>query len=404
MPPTRTTWSISSRRRVGHRLLDGRDDALEQIGRELGELRSRQAHLEVAGLVVDRRDERDRDLRLLRRGELDLRLLGLLVEALEGVLVLREVDSLVLLELGDHPLDDRLVPVVAAEVVVAGGREHLEDAVADLEDRDVEGAASEVEDEDVLVLGRLVDAVGERRGGRLVDDALDVEAGDLAGVLGCLALVVVEVGGDGDDRRVDGLAQLGLGVRLQLLEDHRGDLGRRVLLAAHVHAHVAAGAGFDLVRDDRLLFLDLGLLAAHEALDREDGVLGVHDGLALGDGADEAVAAVSERDDGRGGAPAFRVLEHGRLAAFEDGYARVGGSEVDSDGLTHVYSPGSVQFGFERNLSESLADLGVSNRSPEGLRYARNCSKKSYSAGAVAGFWCWPPWGLFLVVRVDEGS
>ena len=319
-------------RRIGHRLLDRRYDALEQVGRELGELGAGQAHLEVARLVVDRRDERDRDLRLLRRGKLDLRLLGLLVEALEGVLVLREVDSLVLLELGDHPLDDRLVPVVAAEVVVAGGGLHLEEGGL----VGVESSISRIETSKVppprsktrivLVRPLLVDAVCERCGGRLVDDALDVEAGDLAGVLGRLALVVVEVGGDGDDRGVDGLAELRLGVGLQLLEDHRGDLGRRVLLAAHVHAHVAAGAGFDLVRDDRLLFLHLGFFTAHEALDREDGVLGVHDGLALGHGADEALVVLGERDDGRRGAPALRVLEHRGLAAFEDGDARVGGA------------------------------------------------------------------------------
>ena len=42
-----------------------------------------------------------------------------------------------------------------------------------------------------------------RRRGRLVDDALDLEAGDPAGVLGRLALGVVEVGGDGDDRLGD---------------------------------------------------------------------------------------------------------------------------------------------------------------------------------------------------------
>ena len=176
-------------------------------------------------------DERQVDLGLLRRGELDLGLLGGLVEALEGHLVLRQVDALVALELGREPVDDRLVEVVAAEVVVARGRLDLEHAVADLQHRHVERAAAEVEDEDRLV-GLLVEAVGQRRGRRLVDDALDVQARDPAGVLGRLALIVVEVGRDGDDRGVHGLAQVGLGVGLELLQDHRRDLRRRVLLAA----------------------------------------------------------------------------------------------------------------------------------------------------------------------------
>jgi hypothetical protein len=43
-------------------------------------------------------------------------------------------------------VDQALVEVVAAEVRVAVGRLHLEHAVADLEDRDVERAAAEVVD------------------------------------------------------------------------------------------------------------------------------------------------------------------------------------------------------------------------------------------------------------------
>ena len=159
--------------------------------------------------------------------QLDLRLLGGLLEALEGLLVLGQVDALVLLELGQQPVDDPLVEVVAAEVGVAVGRLDLEDALAQLEDRDVEGAAAQVVDGDLLV-ALLVEAVGQRRRGRLVDDPLDVETGDAAGVLGRLALRVVEVGRDGDDRLGDLLAEVRLGVRLELLEDHRADLGRRV--------------------------------------------------------------------------------------------------------------------------------------------------------------------------------
>ena len=338
MPPTRTTCSISvtpfslassSAWRTGFTTRSSRSPVssvslarVSRVSRCFGPRR--------VG-----RDERQVDLRLLRRGELDLGLLGRLVEALEGHLVLRQVDALGCLELLDEPVDDRLVEVVAAQVVVTGGGLDLEHAVADLEDRHVERAAAEVEDEDRLV-GLLVEAVGERGRGRLVDDALDVEAGNVAGVLGRLALVVVEVRGDRDDRGVDGLAQVGLGVGLELLEDHRADLRRRVLLAARLHARVAVGAGDDLVGDDLLLLLDLRLLTAHEALDREDGVGRIGHRLALGHGAHEALAGLGERDDRGSRATTLGVLDHRRLAPFEDGHTRVGRPEVDSYGLAHA--------------------------------------------------------------------
>ena len=97
------------------------------------------------------REERQVDRRLLHVGELDLRLLRRVLEALEDHLVLGDVDAGVLLELGDQPVHDQVVDVVAAEVRVAVGRDDLHDVVADLEDRDVEGAAAEVVDGDDLV-------------------------------------------------------------------------------------------------------------------------------------------------------------------------------------------------------------------------------------------------------------
>ncbi len=281
-----------------------------------------------------RGDERQVDLRRHRRGELDLRLLGRLVEPLKRHLVLCKVDALRLLELGDHPVDDRLVEVVAAEVVVAVRGLDLEDALTELEDRDVERPAAEVPDEDRLV-GFLLEAVGERRGGRLVDDAEDVEAGDLAGVLRRLALGVVEVGGDSDDRVGHRLAEVGLGVRLELLEDHRGDLRRCVLLAARLDADVAVRAFDDLVRDDLHLLRDLVELAPHEALDREDRRLGVRHLLALGRGPDEPLAVTRERDDGRRRAAALGVRDDGGLAALQHRHAGVGRAKIDTDRLCH---------------------------------------------------------------------
>ena len=117
---------------------------------------------------------------------------------------------MLLLELGDEPIDDALVEVVAAQVGVAVGGLDLDDAFADFEDGDVERTAAEVVDGDGLVF-LLVEAVGKRGRGGLVDDALDVETGDFARVLGGLALGVVKVGRHGDDCFSDGLAEIGLG-------------------------------------------------------------------------------------------------------------------------------------------------------------------------------------------------
>ncbi len=136
--------------------------------------------------------------------------------------------------------DEEVVDVVAAEVGVAAGGDDFEDAFVELEDGDVEGAAAEVVDGDDAVF-LFVEAVGEGGGGGFVDEAEDFEAGDAAGVLGGLALRVVEVGGDGDDGLGDCGAEEALGVVLELQEDVGGDLGGREGEAADVELRTSPG-------------------------------------------------------------------------------------------------------------------------------------------------------------------
>ena len=140
------------------------------------------------------------------------------------------------------------------------------------QDRNVERAAAEIEDGDLLVL-LLVEAISERRGRRLVDDAhpllgllaglgifdlpFGVEAGDLGGVDRRLPLGVVEVRRHGDDRLAHRVAQVSLGGFLELAQDHRGDFGRRVLLAVDVDLDQLVGPADDLVRHQLLFGLRL---------------------------------------------------------------------------------------------------------------------------------------------------
>jgi hypothetical protein len=116
----------------------------------------------------------------------------------------------------------------------------------------------------------LVQAVSQGGCGWLVDDAQDFQPGDLAGVLGRLALAVVEVSRDGDHRLVDRLTQVGFGVRFQLGQDHGRNLLRAVFFPRQRDATRASPAGplDHLVRNHFALGFDFIVAAAHKALDR----------------------------------------------------------------------------------------------------------------------------------------
>ena len=159
-----------------------------------------------------------------------------------------QIDVVFLLEFVGDVVDQALVEVVAAQMGVAAGGQNLEDAVADFHQRHVEGAAAQVVDQ-TLVRVALVQTVGQSGRGGLVDDALHVQTGDAARVLGGLTLRVGEVGRNGDDGLGDGLAQIAFRVGLQLLQNHGADLRRRVVVA--VDGDLVIGAHFALDGDDR---------------------------------------------------------------------------------------------------------------------------------------------------------
>ena len=65
-------------------------------------------------------------------------------------------------KLGNQPLQDGLVEVVATKEGVAIGGLDLEHAVAHLKDGDVKSAAAEVKDRDVGIREGLIQSVGQR--------------------------------------------------------------------------------------------------------------------------------------------------------------------------------------------------------------------------------------------------
>ena len=93
----------------------------------------------------------------------------------------------------------------------------------------------------------------------------------------------------------------------------------------------------DGVRDELLAALDLRIVPAttHEALDGEDGVAGICDGLALGQLPDQPLAGLGEGDDARDGPTALTDAMTVGLAAFHHGDDGVRRAEVDADDLAH---------------------------------------------------------------------
>ena len=154
----------------------------------------------------------------------------------------------------------------------------------------------------------LVETVCERCRRRLIDDAQDVETGDLAGFLRRLTLGIREIGRDGDDGVADGFTEVGLSIALEL----------------------AKGAGTDLLRCVGLAVNVDGPTRAHVTLHRTDGAVDIGDGLALGDLANEHLAVLCEGDDRGGGPGAFCIRDDDGFAAFEDRDDRVGRAQINT--------------------------------------------------------------------------
>ncbi len=183
---------------------------------------------------------------------------------------------------------------------VAVGGNDLDEALAHVQHGHVERAATQVKDQDALVL-LPIKPIGQCGGRRLVDNTQHFQTGNTPGVLGRLALAIIEISRHRDDRLGHRLAQVIFGVLLHLGQDHRRDLLRRVGLVLHgdANTHVALRPLLDGVRQAVAVFHGLRIveMAADEPLHGKNCVFGVNCGLALGGLADQPLAALREGDN-----------------------------------------------------------------------------------------------------------
>ena len=225
-----------------------------------------------------------------------LGLFGGFFEALQGHGVFPQVNAFGFFEFIGQVVDEDFVKVVAAQMGIAIGAEDFKDIIADIQDGDIEGAAAEIEDGDFFILF-ILHAIGQRRSGRFIDNALDFQSGDLSGILGGLALGVVEISGHGDDGFFDFFTEVILSGLFEVLKDHGGDFRGCVGLSPDLDFDQLLGPTYDLVGDDFFLRGDLIVPSSHKSLDGVNGVFGIGDLLMAGNLADEAFILVCKTDD-----------------------------------------------------------------------------------------------------------
>uniref|UniRef100_A0AAG5CQB1 Uncharacterized protein n=1 Tax=Anopheles atroparvus TaxID=41427 RepID=A0AAG5CQB1_ANOAO len=317
---------------VAQRLLYRLHRRAEEIGVQLLETGARDR-----GVVVGTLEQRvDLDAGLRRRRQRALCTLACRAQSAQGSLVGGQVLLVFALELLSEVVHQTVVEVLTAEMGVSGGRLHLEDAVVNREDRHVEGAAAQIEDEHVALAGRLlVQTVRDGGRGRLVDDTQNVQPGDGSGVLGRLALRVIEVGWHGNDGVGHRLAQVGLGGFLHLGQHHRADLLREERLRLALVFDLDLGLALDGLNLERpVLHVSLDgrvvELASDQALGVEDCVGRVHRHLVLGGIADQTLR-IGEGHIGRRRTVALVVGNNFYLAVLEHSNAAVGRSQINTD-------------------------------------------------------------------------
>ena len=312
--------------------------ALQNILDHRFELRARQLNHQVLRPRSIRRNKRQIDLRLHGRRKLNLRPLRRIAQTLQSHLVplAAEIQPFILLELVNQPIHQPLIDVVAAKVRVAIRGLHFNDALADLEHRNIKRAAAKVINGDGLVLA-LVEPISQSRRRGLIDDALNIQSGDLSGILSRLPLCIIKVSRHRDHRLGHFLAEVVFRRLLQLLQNHRGDLRRGVFLPLRQNRNVVAIA-LNLIWDHLQLFANLVIAASHKPLDRENRVLRIGNRLPLSHLPHQPFASLGESNHRRSGPPTLFIRDNLRLSALHNRHAGVRSPQVNSNNLSHSTS------------------------------------------------------------------
>ena len=185
------------------------------------------------------------------------------------------------------PAGQRSVEIVSTQGRVTARAHHFKNALRQPQQGNVEGAAAQVV-HGIKPLRAMLQAVGDCRCSGFADQAQHVQAGELRGVLGGLALGVIEVRGHGDDSTEQVVVKSVLRTLPQGGQDFGRHFDRRLDAIGRVHLQHAGR--IDKIVRQLVAPIDVGQAAPHEAFHRDDGVAWVGGRFGQGIEADLAPA------------------------------------------------------------------------------------------------------------------
>ena len=233
--------------------------------------------------------------------------------------------------LRQDPVGQRPVVVVAAQGRIAASGQHLKHTHAQAQDGNIKSAAAQVIN-GVNALRRVVQAVGNGSGCGLIDQAQNIQAGELRRVFGGLALRIVKISRHGNDGAIHIVVKAVFGAKAQRGQNLGADFHRAFFTGNGAHfdhagrGHQAVGQAFCVG--------DVGQAAAHQALDRCDGVTGVAGLLRQRVIANLAALGVEVTHDAGQNHPTLGVGQAFGYAVAHRGHQRMRGAQVNANGQT----------------------------------------------------------------------
>jgi len=220
-----------------------------------------------------------------------------------------------------------VIEIVAAQLRIARSRFHFKHAAREFQNRHIKSAATQIVN-GVSAFGRVVQPVGDRSGGRFIQETQHVQASELGGIFGGLTLSVVEVSRHGNHRADKLATERFFSAAFERTQNVGRDFNRAF----------DAGHGLDLQHarrfDKTIRRRQIGHILEsppHKAFDRHQGIgrIAALAGLRLMANRHHAIGGVMHH--GRQEAAAFMIGQHHGRAAFDGGDQRIGRAQINAD-------------------------------------------------------------------------